>query len=140
MNNNFVVSIPSNLKLIQSKLLFGLTKRQLIGVLILVATTFPLFMILKEYSIDLAMYGLFIVGFPIIFGTIFTKDGMATETWIKLYLDYKFLSPLKRKYKLTKENRTLAMTRNMLRVRQKNDTEERDLMHVEKTEPVSSSS
>jgi hypothetical protein len=57
-----------------------------------------------------------------------------------LYLDYKFLSPLKRKYKLTKENRTLAMTRNMLRVRQKNDTEERDLMHVEKTEPVSSSS
>ena len=31
MNNNFVVSIPKELKTIKSKLFFGLTKRQLIG-------------------------------------------------------------------------------------------------------------
>ncbi|MBG9516544.1 conjugative transposon membrane protein, partial [Bacillus thuringiensis] len=48
MNNNFVVSIPKELKNIKSKLFLGLTKRQLIGFSIALAISLPVFFLLKS--------------------------------------------------------------------------------------------
>lgn len=119
MNNNFVVTIPSDLKKIESKLMFGLTKRQLIGLSITIAFSIPVFSVLKNVSIDIALYGLFFVSAPILFATIFKKDGMVTETWVRLYLEYKFLNPQKRYYGVSKKNRKLAEERKMINAKKK---------------------
>ncbi|CCW04883.1 TPA: PrgI family protein [Bacillus cereus] len=128
MNNNFVVSIPKELKTIKSKLFFGLTKRQLIGFSIALAIGLPVFFLLKSFSVDIALYGLFFTACPAIFATIFTKDGMPAETWIKLYLEYKYLNPQKRYFKVSKRNVKVAAERNMMNEKRK----------VRKTKSVSS--
>lgn len=128
MNNNFVVSIPKDLKTIKSKLFFGLTKRQLIGFSIALAIGLPVFFLLKSYSVDIALYGLFFTACPAIFATIFTKDGMPAETWIKLYLEFKYLNPQKRYFKVSKRNVKVAAERNMMNEKRK----------VRKTKSVSS--
>ena len=117
MNNNFVVSIPKELKHIQSKLFFGLTKRQLIGFGTAIAFALPVFFMLRTYNIDIAMYGLFFTALPIIFATIFTKDGMPAEVWVKLFLEYRYLNPQSRYFKVSKKNRKLALERNMVDVK-----------------------
>ncbi|BCC56553.1 TPA: PrgI family protein [Bacillus nitratireducens] len=119
MNNNFVVSIPKELKTIKSKLFFGLTKRQLIGFSIALAIGLPVFFLLKSFSVDVALYGLFFTACPAIFATIFTKDGMPAETWIKLYLEYKYLNPQKRYFKVSKRNVKIAAERNMMNEKRK---------------------
>ncbi|MEB9537993.1 PrgI family protein [Bacillus thuringiensis] len=128
MNNNFVVSIPKELKTIKSKLFFGLTKRQLIGFSIALAIGLPVFFLLKSFSVDVALYGLFFTACPAIFATIFTKDGMPAETWIKLYLEYKYLNPQNRYFKVSKRNVKIAAERNMMNEKRK----------VRKTKSVSS--
>jgi hypothetical protein len=119
MNNNFVVSIPKELKTIKSKVVFGLTKRQLIGFSIALAIGLPVFFLLKSFSVDVALYGLFFTACPAIFATIFTKDGMPAETWIKLYLEYKYLNPQKRYFKVSKRNVKIAAERNMMNEKRK---------------------
>lgn len=119
MNNNFVVSILKELKTIKSKLFFGLTKRQLIGFSIALAISLPVFILLKSFSMDVALYGLFFTASPAIFATIFTKDGMPAETWIKLYLEYKHLNPQKRYFKVSKINVKVAAERNMMNEKRK---------------------
>ncbi len=123
MNNNFVVSIPKELKTIKSKLFLGLTKRQLIGFGLALGVGLPVFLLLKKYSLDMAMYGLFFAALPIIFCTIFTKDGMPAETWIKLILEYKYLNPQKRYFKVSKRNRGLAEERKMMNGKKTRKTE-----------------
>ncbi|MES9667868.1 PrgI family protein [Bacillus nitratireducens] len=128
MNNNFVVSIPKELKTIKSKLFLGLTKRQLIGFSIALAISLPVFFLLKSFSLDVALYGLFFTACPAIFATIFTKDGMPAETWIKLYLEFKYLNPQNRYFKVSKRNVKVAAERNMMNEKRK----------VRKTKSVSS--
>lgn len=113
-NNNFVVNVPKELKKIQAKLFFGLTKRQLIGFGSAILLGFLTFLSFKEIAnADIAMYALFIVVAPIFFITIYTKDGMPAEKWIKLILEYKYLNPLKRTFKITKSNVDLATERSI---------------------------
>lgn len=119
MNNNFVVSIPKELKSIKSKLFLGLTKRQLMGFTIALALGLPVFFLLKSFSVDVALYGLFFTACPAIFATIFTKDGMPAETWIKLYVEYKYLNPQKRYFKASKRNVKVAVERNMMNEKRK---------------------
>lgn len=114
MSNNFVVSIPKELKNVKAKLFMGLTKRQLIGFSIAIGVSVPVFMFLKRFNIDVAMYGLFFTATPIIFGTIYTKDGMTAETWVKLYLEYRFLNLPKRYFKVSLKNKKVAEERKML--------------------------
>ena len=74
MANNIIVPIPTELKDIKSELIFGLTKRQIIGFGITGAIAVPLFLILKNISLDLAMYSSFFIAVPIIFLTIYKKE------------------------------------------------------------------
>lgn len=119
MNNNFVVSIPKELKTIKAKLFFGLTKRQLIGFSLAIIISVPLFLIFKTISIDLAMWSLFFVAMPILFCTMYQKNGMVAETWIKLIIEYNYLYPNKRFYYVSKKNSQLAKERKMINVKKK---------------------
>ncbi len=120
MNNNFVVSIPKELKEIEAKLIFGLTKRQLIGFGVALLTGGMVFFLLKDISLNAAMYGLFFVAMPSIFITIFKKNGIYGEKWLMLFIEYKFLYNHKRKYKLNKKNVALAKERNLINVKNAN--------------------
>lgn len=117
--SNFVVSIPKELKNIKAKLFMGLTKRQIIGFGITLAISLPVFFFFKKFNLDLALLMLFLTALPVLFCTIFTKDGMAAETWIKLFIEYKFLNPQKRRYRVTKRNHILAKERNMINVKKR---------------------
>lgn len=130
MNNNFVVSIPKELKNIKAKLIFGLTKRQLIGFSIALGIALPVYFFLKNISSDLAMYGIFFTAFPILFGTLYTKNGMPAEVWVKLYIEYHHLNPQKRYFKVSERNKKLAEERNMLSDKNK----------IKKTKPISNAS
>lgn len=114
INNNYVVQVPKDLKRVESKLFFGLTKRQLIGFGFAAILGFIVFFLLKGINLNTALYGLFIVAAPIIFITIYHKDGLYAEKWFKLYLEYKFLNPSKRTYKVTKRNFMLAKERKVM--------------------------
>lgn len=120
MDNNFVVSIPKDLKTVKAKLFFGLTKRQLIGFSIALLSALPVFILLKKINTDMAMFGLFLTALPIIFCTIFTKDNMVSETWIKLFIEYKYLNPQKRYFKVSKKNVKIAAERKMINGKNKN--------------------
>lgn len=113
MNNNYIISIPKDLKEIESKLFFGLTKRQIIGFGSGVVLGVIVFLLLKNISIDAAMYGLFFSVAPFIFCTIYKKDGMHVEQLIKLMIEQKHLNPQKRYYKVSKFNIKIAKERGI---------------------------
>lgn len=114
MNNNYIISIPTDLKKIQSKLLLGLTKRQLIGFGIGFIVGVLVFILFKNINLDVAMYALFFTTAPIIFATIYQKDNMYIEQWIKLMIEQKHLNPNKRHYKISKRNLKLAKERGLI--------------------------
>lgn len=115
MANNIVVSIPTELKDIKSELIFGLTKRQVVGFGITGALVIPTFLLLKNFNLSLAMYGSFLLGVPIIFMTIFTKEKLYAEKWLKNILEKKVLFKEKRLYKVTAKNREVAIARGFIK-------------------------
>lgn len=120
MDNNFVVTIPRELKNIKSKLVFGLTKRQLIGFGTGLVLGVLVFLMLKGISLDFAMFGMFFVAAPIFFMTIYNKDGLTAEKWLRLWLEYNYLFPTKRYFKVSKSNLDVANIRKTRSVRKKN--------------------
>lgn len=115
MANNIVVQIPTELKDIKSELIFGLTKRQVVGFGITGALVIPTFLLLKNFNLSLAMYGSFLLGVPIIFMTIFTKEKLYAEKWLKNILEKKVLFKEKRLYKVTAKNREVAIARGFIK-------------------------
>lgn len=113
-NNNYIISIPQDLKKIQSKLFFGLTKRQLIGFGLGFLIGITVFLLVRGINLDVAMYSLFFVTAPIIFATVYQKDNMYIEQWIKLMIEQKYLNPNKRRYRLTNKNYQLAKERGLI--------------------------
>lgn len=115
MANNIIVPIPTELKNIKSELIFGLTKRQVIGFGLAIAVVVPSFLLLKNINVSVAMYGAFIIGTPIIFMTIFTKEKLTAEKWLKNILEYKVLFKEKRLYRVTPKNKEVAIARGFIK-------------------------
>ena len=136
MNNNYIISIPKNLKEIQSKLFFGLTKRQLIGFSIGLTLGITVFLMVRKVSLDMGMYALFFITAPILFATIYQKDGMYIEQWIKLMIEQKYLNPNVRRYKVSKKNSKLAKERGLLS--ESTVKGQRQKQRDTKNEPISS--
>lgn len=114
MNNNYIISIPTNLKKIQSKLFLGLTKRQLVGFSIGLLIGISAFMIFRNINLDAGMYALFFTTAPILFATIYQKDNMHIEQWIKLLIEQTKLNPNKRYYKVSRKNLKIAKERGLI--------------------------
>lgn len=119
MANNIIVPIPTNLKEIKSELIFGLTKRQVIGFGITGAISIPFFLLTKDINLELAMYGSFIIGVPVIFLTMYTREKLPSEKWLKSILEHKAIFGEKRQYKVTPKNKKVAIQRGFI----KNDEE-----------------
>lgn len=114
MANNIIVPIPTELKSIKSELIFGLTKRQVVGFGIAVGIVVPSFLLLKKINISVAMYGSFIIGVPIIFMTMFKKDKLTAENWLKNIIEYNFIFEEKSLYRVTPKNREVAVARGFI--------------------------
>lgn len=115
MANNIIVPVPTELKDIKSELVFGLTKRQLIGFGATGLVVIPSFLLLKDIDLNLAMYASFFIGTPILFMTMYKKDKMYAETWFKLWLESNVLYKEKRAFKLTKKNKEVAIARGLIK-------------------------
>lgn len=126
MANNIIVPVPTELKDIKSELIFGLTKRQVVGFGIAIAVVVPSFLLLKNINLSFAMYGAFLIGTPIIFMTIFTKEKLTAEKWLKIVLEYKILFKEKRLYKVTPKNKEVAIARGFI----KDDTKKESISKV----------
>lgn len=115
MANNIIVSVPTELKDIKSELIFGLTQRQIIGFTITGIVSVPFFLLTKDINLELAMYGSFFLGVPIIFLTIYKKDKLPSEKWFKSVLEHKNLFNQKRQYKVTPKNKEVAIRRGFIK-------------------------
>ncbi|MDO5714490.1 MAG: PrgI family protein [Tissierellia bacterium] len=84
------VSVPKDLTKVKTKLALNLTKRQLIGFTIAALIGFPVYLLArKALPNDISMLIMIGVAFPIIFTTLFQKDGIYFEKYLKYMIDKK---------------------------------------------------
>lgn len=93
------ISVPRDLTRVKSKVLFNLTKRQLLcfGAGALVGV--PAFFLLKQSgNVSLAAIGMMIIMLPMFFLGIYEKHGQPLEVIAKQFIEAKFIRPKVRPY------------------------------------------
>ena len=84
------VNVPKDLTKVKTKVALNLTKRQLIGFTIAGLIGFPVYLMVKKVLPDgLSMLIMIGVSFPIIFATLYEKDGIYFEKYLKYIIDKK---------------------------------------------------
>lgn len=84
------VNVPKDLTKVKTKVALNLTKRQLIGFTIAGLIGFPVYLMIKKVlPNDLSMLIMIGVSFPIIFATLYEKDGIYFEKYLKYIIDKK---------------------------------------------------
>ena len=84
------VNVPKDLTKVKTKVALNLTKRQLIGFTIAGLIGFPVYLMVKKVlPNDLSMLIMIGVSFPIIFATLYEKDGIYFEKYWKYIIDKK---------------------------------------------------
>ncbi|MDO5714206.1 MAG: PrgI family protein [Tissierellia bacterium] len=82
------VSIPRDLTKVKTKVALNLTKRQLVGFSIAALIGFPIYLTSKKVlPNDVSMVCMIVSVVPIIFVTLFEKDGLYFEKYFKYYLE-----------------------------------------------------
>ena len=93
------ISLPCDLSRVKSKILFNLTKRQLLcfGAAALIGV--PSFFLLKKVgSVSMAAICMIIIMLPLFFLGMFEKDGQPLEVIAKQFIQAKFVRPKVRPY------------------------------------------
>lgn len=94
------VQVPRDLTRVKSKILFNLTKRQLLCFGSAALIGLPTFFLLKETgNVSLAVVGMMIIMLPLFFLAMYEKDGQPLEIIAKHYIETKFIKPKIRPYK-----------------------------------------
>ena len=83
------VKVPKDLTKVKTKVALNMTKRQLIGFSIAGLIGFPTYLFTKNFvSTDVAMIVMSIVGLPILFATLYEKDGLPFEKHLSYILQF----------------------------------------------------
>lgn len=94
------VTVPKDMKKVKTKFLLGLTKRQIICILLGVIVGLPIFFLLKPIlGMDVSIYAMMGVGTPIFLFGFFERNGQPLEKILKNIIQTKFIKPQKRPYK-----------------------------------------
>lgn len=94
------VQVPRDLTRVKSKILFNLTKRQLLCFGSAALIGLPTFFLLKATgNVSLAVVGMMIIMLPLFFLAMYEKDGQPLEVIAKHYIETKFIKPKIRPYK-----------------------------------------
>ena len=94
------VPVPKDLSQVKTKVIFNLTKRQLICFAAALAVGLPLFFLLKgSVGTSLAAFAMILVMLPCFLFAMYEKHGQPLEVVLKNIIQTKFIRPKERPYK-----------------------------------------
>ena len=94
------VSVPRDLTKVKSKVIFNLTKRQIICFLVAALIGVPSFFLIKSVAeINVAVMGMMVVMMPIFFFAMYEKNGRPLEVYLGHFIEAVFIRPKKRPYR-----------------------------------------
>ena len=121
------ISVPRDLTKVKSKVMFNLTKRQLIcfGVAALIGV--PSFFLLKEVTkVNTAVMGMMVIMMPFFFLAMYEKNGQPLEVILEHMIRVMFLRPKIRPYRtdnyyaaLERERQAEKEVREIVRISKK---------------------
>ena len=117
------VSVPKDLSTVKTKVVFNLTKRQLICFSAALAVGLPLFFLTKN-SVGTSGSTLMMIFtmLPLFMFAIYEKHGQPLEVILKHYIEVRFLTPKQRPYK----------TDNFYAVLMRQDKLDKEVKHIVK--------
>ncbi len=93
------ISVPRDLTKVKSKVMFNLTKRQLICFSVAALIGVPTFFLLKSFgNISLAAMGMMVVMMPLFFVSMYEKNGETLEVYLGHFIQARFIRPKVRPY------------------------------------------
>lgn len=96
------VTVPKDLTKVKSKVMFNLTKRQLICFSIAAAMGLPLFFLLKGYTgTTPAALCMVLAMLPMFLFAMYERHGQPLEVIIRQFVEVKFIRPKERPYQTT---------------------------------------
>ena len=94
------IPVPRDLSRVKSKILFNLTKRQLICFLLAALIGVPSFFVLRKLgSISMAAMGMIILMMPFFLLAMYERDGQPMEVIAKHFIETVFIRPRVRPYR-----------------------------------------
>ncbi len=95
------VSVPKDLTKVKSKVMFNLTKRQVVCLGIAAVLGLPFYFITKDYiGISNAATGMVLLMLPAFFFAMYEKDGLSFEKLLMNMLSVKLFRPAVRRYEV----------------------------------------
>ena len=108
------VNVPKDLSKVKSKVLFNLTKRQLICFAVAALMGVPLFFLLKESAGNsTATLCMMMVMLPFFLLAMYEKNGQPLEVILKQMIETKFIRPKNRPYQTNNFYEALARQRDL---------------------------
>lgn len=102
------VKVPRDLSLVKTKVLFRLTKRQLVCFSIAALIGLPVFFFLKKAgNPTLAMLGMMAVMLPMFLLAMYERNGQPLEVWMKQFINATFIRPKVRIYQTNNDYQTI---------------------------------
>ena len=94
------ISVPRDLTKVKSKILFNLTKRQLICFSVAALIGVPSFFLIKSVAeVNVAVMGMMVIMMPIFFFAMYEKNGRPLEVYLGHFIEAIFIRPKKRPFK-----------------------------------------
>ena len=94
------ISVPRDLTKVKSKVMFNLTKRQLICFSVAALIGVPSFFLIKSVAaVNTAVMGMMVVMMPLFFFAMYEKNGRPLEVLLAHFIQQVFIRPKKRPYK-----------------------------------------
>ena len=94
------ISVPRDLTKVKSKVMFNLTKRQLICFGLVALVGVPSFFLLKlAFSISTSVMIMMVIMMPFFFLAMYEKHGQPLEVFLKHFIQANFVRPKVRPYK-----------------------------------------
>lgn len=95
------VSVPKDLTKVKSKVMFNLTKRQVVCLFIAAALGLPFYFLTKDHiGISNAAAGMVLIMLPAFFFAMYEKDGLPFEKLLMNMVNVKLLRPAIRRYEV----------------------------------------
>ena len=108
------VPVPKDLSQVKTKVIFNLTKRQLICFAAALVVGLPLFFLLKgSAGTSLAAFAMILVMLPCFLFAMYEKHGQPLEVVLKNVIQTKFIRPKERPYKTENFYSLLEKQRNL---------------------------
>jgi hypothetical protein len=94
------ISVPRDLTRVKSKVMFNLTKRQLICFSLAALIGLPSFFLIKHFtSVNTGVMGMMIIMMPFFFMAMYEKHGQPLEVFAGHFITATFIRPKQRPYK-----------------------------------------